>query len=154
MAKTCKRCGEAKPGLAFYDRQNVCKVCRCEQVRAYRAANLERVREYDRARSWEPHRIAARNGYARTERGKERMAAGSKEWAMRNPERRKAHILIGNALRGGKVIRMPCQVCGDAKTHAHHDDYTKPLEVRWLCAPCHTAHHKEMREQSRMEVAA
>jgi hypothetical protein len=32
-------------------------------------------------------------------------------------------------------------VCGNAATHAHHDDYSKPLEVRWLCRAHHSEHH-------------
>ena len=37
------------------------------------------------------------------------------------------------------MTRQPCEVCGNAKAQAHHDDYGKPLDVRWLC----TTHHAE-----------
>lgn len=43
------------------------------------------------------------------------------------------------AIARKELIRMPCEICGNTKTDAHHDDYSKPLEVRWLCR----AHHKE-----------
>lgn len=43
-------------------------------------------------------------------------------------------------LRRGKLARQPCS-CGSVKVEMHHDDYAKPLEVRWLCRPCHLAHH-------------
>lgn len=45
------------------------------------------------------------------------------------------------AIRTGKMIRQPCQVCG-AKAQAHHTDYSRPLEVQWLCSVHHgEAHH-------------
>ena len=37
--------------------------------------------------------------------------------------------------------RKPCEVCGETKVEAHHDDYTKPLEVRWLCKRHHAEVH-------------
>jgi hypothetical protein len=40
-------------------------------------------------------------------------------------------------LRKGHIARAPCQVCGDPETEAHHDDYSKPLEVIWLCKTHH-----------------
>jgi hypothetical protein len=46
---------------------------------------------------------------------------------------------VGAAIKRGDLVRGPCEVCGTAKTVAHHDDYEKPLEVRWLC---HSHHHE------------
>lgn len=43
----------------------------------------------------------------------------------------------------GKLIPKPCEVCGE-KAQKHHDDYSKPLEVRWFCARHHQRHHREM----------
>jgi len=45
------------------------------------------------------------------------------------------------AIKTGKLIRLPCEVCGNQKSEAHHDDYTKPLQVRWLCNIHHKRHH-------------
>lgn len=44
-------------------------------------------------------------------------------------------------LRRGKLKRSPCETCGDSVSQMHHDDYDKPLKVRWLCRPCHLALH-------------
>lgn len=45
------------------------------------------------------------------------------------------------SLRIGNIARLPCEVCGAEKVDAHHDDYSKPLEVRWLCRRHHRLHH-------------
>lgn len=45
------------------------------------------------------------------------------------------------ALSHGLLSDAPCERCGDIRTEAHHDDYRRPLDVRWLCVMCHTAHH-------------
>jgi hypothetical protein len=53
--------------------------------------------------------------------------------------RRKA----GRAIRSGALIKQPCEVCANPKSEAHHDDYSKPLEVRWLCKAHHSEHHSK-----------
>lgn len=42
----------------------------------------------------------------------------------------------------GKIVKTPCVKCGNEKSEAHHEDYSKPLEVTWLCRACHLEHHK------------
>ncbi len=44
--------------------------------------------------------------------------------------------------RYGKLIPEPCEKCGSREVEMHHDDYSKPLEVRWLCRPHHLAYHQ------------
>lgn len=41
----------------------------------------------------------------------------------------------------GKNILGDCEVCGVPNAHAHHDDYSKPMEIRWLCKSHHYLHH-------------
>jgi hypothetical protein len=57
------------------------------------------------------------------------------------PERYHAHHAVANALRNGSLIRpFHCSSCLlECKPQAHHEDYAKPLEVIWLCRPCHLA---------------
>jgi ribosomal protein S27AE len=49
------------------------------------------------------------------------------------------------AVKSGARHRRPCERCGGAPTEAHHDDYTRPLDVRWLCRRCHHDVHFEKR---------
>ena len=68
--------------------------------------------------------------------------ATNKEYRARKRKRAKAnnaHAKVFDAIKKGKLTRKPCEVCGDEKAVAHHDDYAKPLEVRWLCQ----SHHKQ-----------
>jgi hypothetical protein len=58
------------------------------------------------------------------------------EWRRRNPEKSSAHKKVYVEVRAGRLKKEPCEVCGEVKVHAHHDDYSKPLKVRWLC-PIH-----------------
>ena len=44
-------------------------------------------------------------------------------------------------LRRGKIQRQPCRDCGDKKSEMHHADYSKPLDVTWLCRTCHLKWH-------------
>lgn len=45
--------------------------------------------------------------------------------------------------RLGKLVKQPCEICGETKVEAHHDDYSQPLAVRWLCRPHHREHHNK-----------
>jgi hypothetical protein len=44
-------------------------------------------------------------------------------------------------VRRGKIARKPCRTCGNKRSQMRHNDYSKPLEVVWLCRPCHLKHH-------------
>jgi hypothetical protein len=49
---------------------------------------------------------------------------------------------VSAAIKAGTLTRQPCEECG-AKAQAHHDDYAKPLDVRWLCRRHHRLWHNE-----------
>lgn len=49
----------------------------------------------------------------------------------------------------GEIVPKPCEVCGKEKTVGHHDDYNKPLEVRWLCYKHHAAEHARLKREGK-----
>lgn len=54
----------------------------------------------------------------------------------------RSYAKVGYAIRKGTLIKRPCEVCGStSRVEAHHDDYNRPLEVRWLCKKCHEKWH-------------
>lgn len=71
-----------------------------------------------------------------------------REWRKTHPlskdQRRRdnARSYAGIYLKRGKLTRQPCEVC-NAKAQMHHDDYDRPLDVRWLCLEHHLALHAQ-----------
>lgn len=65
--------------------------------------------------------------------------------------RKKATLTYNNALRRGDVKRMPCRVCGSERTDGHHTDYSKPLNVQWLCKLHHMEAHSYIRSTGSTE---
>lgn len=56
-----------------------------------------------------------------------------------DPAKRRARRKVSTEIEAGRLVRLPCQICGASKSEAHHDDYSKPLDIKWLCR----AHHVE-----------
>lgn len=66
--------------------------------------------------------------------------ATRKKWAEKNPHKIKAHKAVSRAIRSGKIQpRYSCEKCGSIgkRLEKHHEDYSKPLQIQWLCAKCH-----------------
>lgn len=77
------------------------------------------------------------------ENHKEKIADKTKSYRRENPDKYHAHILLGSAVRYGK-IRKPkkCSICGEGGIiSGHHEDYSKPLDVIWVCPLCHKNLH-------------
>jgi hypothetical protein len=134
--KACFKCGETKPLEQFYRHKmmadghlNKCRDCTCKDVRHHRLDNPEKVRAYDRERAKQPHRIEKRMKLYYRDREE-------------HPDRLKARNTLSNAVRDGRVAKRPCAFCATTeKLEAHHHDYAKPLDVTWLCKPCHRRFH-------------
>jgi ribosomal protein S27AE len=60
-----------------------------------------------------------------------------------------ARAKVNSAIARGKIQRQPCEMCLADKAQAHHEDYTQPFAVRWLCNECHQEHHRQDREFNR-----
>ncbi len=67
--------------------------------------------------------------------------AQTRRWLVTHRKQKCAHGYIERALKKGTLIKPErCENCNTktAYLEAHHDDYSKPLEVRWLCRKkCH-----------------
>lgn len=126
--KICIKCGGLKPLDDFYKHGgmsdghlNKCKECCKAADKQRRADKPEEIRAYDR------------------ERGNRVSPEQRAEYRKKYPIKIKAHKAVETAVRRGDLLKQPCEVCGSDNSMAHHDDYAKPLEVRWLCQ----VHHKE-----------
>lgn len=83
--------------------------------------------------------------YRRTKRGSDhhnykhgQYVGGRTNW----PAAVHARNMVKTALRKGNLVKKPCEHCGSvSKIQAHHTDYSQPLNVQWLCFPCHRALH-------------
>lgn len=63
------------------------------------------------------------------------------EWSKKfDSNKKKVHQKLSYALKTGKIDKGTCSICGDIKVDGHHEDYSKPLEVIWLCRK----HHKQL----------
>ena len=139
-SKKCFKCEAVKEIKEFYKHPNMgdghlnkCKQCTKNDVNSHRKNNLEKIREYDRKRGKLAHRIKQRTEITRI-------------WRAEDTRRQKAHLAVSRAIRSGRIQREPCIRCGEIKSLAHHEDYDKPLDVMWLCQPCHKQRHKEINE--------
>ena len=144
--KRCFKCLQSLPIDEFYKHKSSkdgrigkCKGCTKMDVREHRLKNLERVRQYDRMRASQPHRMRLRKEVIQ-------------EWTRQHPDRKAAQTKVSNAIRDGRLIPMPCWVCG-AKAEAHHPDYASPLDVVWLCRPHHMQTHALVKQGMNLDVS-
>ena len=128
--KICRLCNKDKCNDEFYARNNVCKTC-------YK----KRVSDYSKTgKGIEVHK-AAKERYKHSDKAKLTQARADNKYKTKpsTKKKRRAKDAIKRAIKSGSITRLPCEICSNEKTHAHHDDYDKPLDVRWLCP----FHHKQ-----------
>jgi hypothetical protein len=142
----CRRCGLIKAIAHFLYRPLLgpSRTCReCYRTMQSKASAVYARRAYHTNENGrrDKHKEAERlrqTGISRAER--------SKKYIRTHPMKYAAHKIYSVAVRSGKLLRQSCQVCGDPqrKAHGHHDDYTKPLDVIWLCSEHHFERHRLM----------
>lgn len=133
-SKKCSRCGRKLPLTAFNRNkrnadglQERCRECCSEYNRQRYASNPDRFKESARRRrNMHPDMDLATRIKACT----------------KNPTKKNAYMALDAAVRAGVLTRPHvCSGCGcpdtEHRIEAHHYDYTKPLDVIWLCTPCH-----------------
>lgn len=124
----CAKCGEDNPESFYVYCTVECKECIKVRVRLNYRENIQHYVEYEKEREQRPERKEAKFFQMRKHRSL-------------NPEKYQARTAVGNAIRDKRLFKKDCEVCGDSNSQAHHEDYSKPLDVRWMCFSCHRAEH-------------
>jgi len=139
--KKCFKCGVNKKIKEFYRHAkmgdghlNKCIDCTKRDALLHRTLNIEKIREYDFKRSKTKKRLKLSN-------------INCKIYRKKNPEKYKAHSIVNRAIRAGKLKKKTCIVCKSKKSLAHHEDYSKPLDVIWYCQIHHIERHKEIKKE-------
>lgn len=110
-----------------------------EQVHAYNVVYRRKNRV----------RLAVKSrAYHRTDAGRQSRKRDRLKRQRLSPEKIKARSDVSNAIRLGKLTRQPCEVCSVNEVEAHHDDYAKTLDVRWLCK----SHHNQLHQSSKTNL--
>lgn len=131
MSKICSKCKTERESSEFSKAQSQkdglqcwCKECKGKEQRGYR--QTERGKE-------------ARRKYQKSESGKESNRRNTRNQRRLCPEKTKARRILNKAIRDGRIIRPSnCESCFKKRfVQAHHEDYSKPLDVDWLCNKCH-----------------
>ena len=139
--KTCKTCGETKPIEDYYRNPgmadgylNFCNACVKVSKKEHRTKNLDGCRELARraAKAWNKRRAVY-------------VVQKAKDDRKNFPEKFRARDALKYAVRTGKLIRLPCEICGKEKAEGHHEDYSRPLDVNWLCRMHHAERHRAIR---------
>lgn len=152
---------------------NKCKECAKKDSKERIQKNYEKVIAYDKQRANLPHRVEQRKNYRKRPEVKEQAKKRSRTYAtegrkyykrehyLNNKERYKkatisrrkkfpylkpAYIAVQIAVNNGSLKKENCVVCGNIKSQAHHEDYTKPLDVVWYCKRHHMDRHIELRD--------
>ena len=112
--KKCSLCNEEKDFSLFHKDKNTKTGCStyCKSCKKLKDSSLVRT-------------------YCKSKKNK---------WMKQFPERKKAHMKVYHAIKNGVLIKEPCFICGE-KSEAHHPDYSRPLDVVWLCASHHRQAH-------------
>lgn len=158
----CNKCRIDKPLTEYYMRNGkphgcVCKACIRKQSREWRARTIDIRKEYDRNRKNKKERCEQQKEYKKRLREENPMKYDEifhglrKRYRQKHKEKTLAESKLDYALSRNKIERPnECSICHKkCIPHGHHYDYTKPLDVIWVCPACHSQIHKQMREQAR-----
>jgi hypothetical protein len=120
-----------------YGHLNKCKECSKKDVYTYRTLNGERLRAYEVTRS----KTAKRKLLQARIQIRDRKMNPEKAWARKRLER---------AIKGGQIVPGLCERVNErncyGRVEGHHDDYAKPLAVRWFCVRHHKWFHRDIKK--------
>jgi len=154
VLKTVRPC--SKCGTSDRKANGKCKVCTTAYQASYYARNADEAKAYAATHYKENLGSAHARHAAYRGENKDKIKAYCSTPVVRSRRvaeekaRRKdpafipkiqARLATRNAIRRGELKKGACEVCNGIKVDAHHDDYSKPLDVRWLCRVHHSAFH-------------
>lgn len=155
--KSCKKCGQSQPLSEFYTNAQLrdghvatCKTCWNERGKANHAKpeNKERKRIKQREYRSKPEKKAmelrSEKLWRTDPKNRAKLTEKQRKYRQKHAEKYKAHRLVAYAVKTGRLAKRPCVVCGD-EAEAHHDDYSQPLSVQWLCRYHHVQAHRQAR---------
>lgn len=155
--KKCKKCNKNLAVSSYYKHRqmangilNICKTCTKKRVSKHRRKNIERIRAYDRSRGNRQDASYRKYYY---QKNKEISKMSKLKYIIENPEKRSAHNIVTKYILNGSIKKPTnCSTkgCSKKKIQAHHDDYSKPLDIMWLCTSCHGLRHRFLNEKRRM----
>ena len=103
----------------------------------YYAKWRDKNREHLRAKHREYHKK-----YRDDPRTHELIMARHRRYHAKHKAECNAQQRVNYWIASGHIKKQPCEICGAEPAHAHHDDYTRPLKVRWLCPIHHSEWHR------------
>ena len=133
--KICNKCGAEKVAVDFVKDHRIksglggwCKDCAQQYHRRYQQSD----------RGKEAHKKAQRK-FKRSKKGRATQQRKDVKYRTKYPEKIKARHVVSHAIRDGKLKRpSTCEFCKEKRfVHGHHEDYSKPLDITWLCRECH-----------------
>lgn len=149
MEKECFKCGIVKPLNEYYKAKKMvdghlgkCKECTKKDCLDNYRHNMQdhdwRMKERARGRvkqhQYQPYRKPP---------SLEKQREYQQKWREKNALKLAAHQAVNKAVHAGTLVRQLCEICNDV-AETHHEDYNKPLEVKWLCVK----HHKELHHKT------
>ena len=130
--KKCGKCRVIQPISEFYPSKDGyrsrCKTCHREDAREYYKTE---------------HYLNYKKEYVKRPEVRRRIREKKAEYRQRPEVRIKnlARWYVHHEIRAGRLKREPCALCGKPQGQAHHNDYTQPLLIVWLCDTCHRGLH-------------
>lgn len=155
--KTCNQCEKELSLESFHrdrtssdGRQGKCKDCKRTVNAKYAQEHAAYFQTYQKERSLNPEVAKGRKEYLRgyrttyskTEQAKRLKYENTKRARLAHPEHAAAREAVRRAIKSGRLTKQPCHICGDEKVEAHHPDYSRPIDVVWLCRD----HHEEVHQ--------
>lgn len=142
----CRSCSsEFVPTPHQVSRRNfLCKTCWNQYKREWRCKRREQGFSTNGSTVWDEKKKAAwKERYYASPAVRQRKAQQMRGYAHdeRLKSRHQARLMVHHAIESGALHREACVCCGCQETQAHHKDYSKPLEIIWVCRSCHQKIH-------------